>query len=489
MRAASRAVATVAADAPLDSPRRLLVDHGAHVGRRRPSGRRPGARPPPRRSARRTRRRSRASRGSASPPCSAGRCCASRPRRRGAPPRRGRRRRARSAGRCRRARARRAGSRAGRAIRLPTATPPVKATSSTSGCASSSSSITSRSPVTIATASGGIARVEQRRASQSAAERRLLRRLEHDRRPRGDRGRHLVGHLVQRVVEGRDRGDEPHRLAHREAPAARAVRPRRRRRRSRRRRAAPRRAAKRNTSTRARTSCRVSFRQRPDSQRDQPRERRRPPRSIRVGDALEHLAALVAGEADARRPPPRSRARARRRRARAAARCRPPRPCRGSATSSRASSPALLDSRRTEGRRVETIRPARRHASRGRSEQQVVDVGVGERAAPARRRPARARRAAAAPPARAGRRASGAGRAAPRGRGRPRRLPSTVLAVAEHDQIADPVGAAARSARPPRPARAPPRRRARASSAARARELLSVDVTQQAEPSAAWWTT
>ena len=69
-----------------------------------------------------------------------------------------------------------------------------------------------------------VARLEHRPSKPERGERRLLRRLEHDRRSSGDRRCQLVRNLVQGVVERRDRSDERDRLTCRERPPRTAVR-------------------------------------------------------------------------------------------------------------------------------------------------------------------------------------------------------------------------------------------------------------------------
>ena len=72
--------------------------------------------------------------------------------------------------------------------------------------------------------SAGSAGLRQDSSSAQRAQRRLLRRLDHDRRAHGKRRRHLVGDLVERMVEGRDGGDEPHRNPQGVGAAVAAVR-------------------------------------------------------------------------------------------------------------------------------------------------------------------------------------------------------------------------------------------------------------------------
>ena len=71
---------------------------------------------------------------------------------------------------------------------------------------------------------GGIAGLEHGPGEPERRQRRLLGRLEHDRRAGGDRRRELVRHLVERMVERRDRRHEPDRLTRGECAARPAVR-------------------------------------------------------------------------------------------------------------------------------------------------------------------------------------------------------------------------------------------------------------------------
>ena len=66
--------------------------------------------------------------------------------------------------------------------------------------------------------------VDQQLGEGDAAERRLARRLEHDRAAGGDRRRQLVGDEVEREVERADRADDADRHAQREADLAHAAR-------------------------------------------------------------------------------------------------------------------------------------------------------------------------------------------------------------------------------------------------------------------------
>ena len=108
---------------------------------------------------------------------------------------------------------------------LPTATPPVKVTRSTSGLVSISSAISCGSPVTTENISRRQTRFVQDVGQQQRGERRLFGRLQHHAVVGRDRRRDLVRDLVQRMVERRDRRDHAlQRLAQRVDLALLAVR-------------------------------------------------------------------------------------------------------------------------------------------------------------------------------------------------------------------------------------------------------------------------
>ena len=90
---------------------------------------------------------------------------------------------------------------------LPTATPPVNVTRSTSGLVSISSAISRGSPVTTANIAGRQPRLVEHVGKQERRQRRLLGGLQHHPVVGAECRRDLVRDLVQRVVERRDRAD------------------------------------------------------------------------------------------------------------------------------------------------------------------------------------------------------------------------------------------------------------------------------------------